>query len=138
MIRRPPRSTLFPYATLFRSGLLEGAALRRRQGTGVGPARGHRQPAQEIGRSHVLTPFTVKSLIPFSFFFNDPATAEIYPLSLRDALPIWPVGRCRPAAPAGHGCRSSPRPSAASSRDRKITRLNSIHSQISYSVLFFF
>src|SRR5262245_63747450 len=28
MIRRPPRSTLFPYTTLFRSGLL----LRRRRG----------------------------------------------------------------------------------------------------------
>src|SRR2546422_6629837 len=25
MIRRPPRSTLFPYTTLFRSGLLAGA-----------------------------------------------------------------------------------------------------------------
>src|SRR2546427_9425597 len=25
MIRRPPRSTLFPYTTLFRSGLLTGA-----------------------------------------------------------------------------------------------------------------
>src|SRR3712207_7479472 len=25
MIRRPPRSTLFPYTTLFRSGLVEGA-----------------------------------------------------------------------------------------------------------------
>src|SRR5258708_20117673 len=24
------------------------------------------------------------------FFFNDPATTEIYPLSLPDALPIWP------------------------------------------------
>src|SRR2546429_2986974 len=27
MIRRPPRSTLFPYTTLFRSGLLEGPAV---------------------------------------------------------------------------------------------------------------
>src|SRR3989338_2338001 len=25
-----------------------------------------------------------------SFFFNDPATTEIYPLSLHDALPIFP------------------------------------------------
>src|SRR2546423_11506426 len=24
-----------------------------------------------------------------NFFFNDPATTEIYPLSLHDALPIW-------------------------------------------------
>src|SRR2546421_1146578 len=39
MIRRPPRSTLFPYTTLFRSGLVE-----RRAGSGTfvkrGPAAG--------------------------------------------------------------------------------------------------
>src|SRR2546430_6099013 len=29
MIRRPPRSTLFPYTTLFRSGLAEREVLRR-------------------------------------------------------------------------------------------------------------
>src|SRR2546426_2291250 len=28
MIRRPPRSTLFPYTTLFRSGLYHGEGLR--------------------------------------------------------------------------------------------------------------
>src|SRR2546430_12955468 len=36
MIRRPPRSTLFPYTTLFRSRLVEGgrpAGLSRRQAT---------------------------------------------------------------------------------------------------------
>src|SRR6266436_7969612 len=27
----------------------------------------------------------------FFFFFNDPATTEIYTLSLHDALPIWPT-----------------------------------------------
>src|SRR5438309_3531396 len=31
MIRRPPRSTLFPYTTLFRSGAAEGDAAGRRQ-----------------------------------------------------------------------------------------------------------
>src|SRR3712207_6901964 len=35
MIRRPPRSTLFPYTTLFRSG-----RLRRRLGRGAGAAAG--------------------------------------------------------------------------------------------------
>src|SRR3989475_6640709 len=30
MIRRPPRSTLFPYTTLFRSGFLAAAARRHR------------------------------------------------------------------------------------------------------------
>src|SRR3712207_8586868 len=35
MIRRPPRSTLFPYTTLFRSGVL-----RRPQRTSADPGRG--------------------------------------------------------------------------------------------------
>src|SRR3712207_6851525 len=43
MIRRPPRSTLFPYTTLFRSrglrGTAAGAAPARRL-VGAGPARG--------------------------------------------------------------------------------------------------
>src|SRR3712207_8148788 len=38
MIRRPPRSTLFPYTTLFRSGAVLA-------GTGVGLAVGARLPA---------------------------------------------------------------------------------------------
>src|SRR5260370_32605504 len=36
-------------------------------------------------------------IVPF-FFFNDTATTEIYTLSLHDALPILPSGRCRPCA----------------------------------------
>src|SRR5688572_31760042 len=46
MIRRPPRSTLFPYTTLFRSvraGVLAGAAHRRGQ-------HGWRGDALEVGR----------------------------------------------------------------------------------------
>src|SRR2546427_5088222 len=69
MIRRPPRSTLFPYTTLFRS-------LRRR----------------------VL-----------------PAASARSPLS--------------PDAAAAAGC-----PAATPASDRKSTRLNSSHSQISYAV----
>src|SRR4051812_49454877 len=40
MIRRPPRSTLFPYTTLFRSGrrLLDRVTLKRLR---AGAARGH-------------------------------------------------------------------------------------------------
>src|SRR5260370_23051825 len=37
MIRRPPRSTLFPYTTLFRSQLDAGPA-RQQEGTGLGLA----------------------------------------------------------------------------------------------------
>src|SRR2546427_12543658 len=72
----------------------------------------------------------------FFFFFNDTATTEIYTLSLHDALPIFAqmedVGRVVRLFPAfgqvglhGEGARR---------QDRKSTRLNSSHSQISYAV----
>src|SRR2546427_11875563 len=69
MIRRPPRSTLFPYTTLFRSG--RGGGSRKR---GSGRSR-------------------------------------------------WPA---RSASPDWWDCSGR--------RDRKSTRLNSSHSQISYAV----
>src|SRR2546430_11063470 len=72
MIRRPPRSTLFPYTTLFRS-LVDAAAERH-----------HRNDRQ--GREH---------------------------------------GPLRPGGKPGR-CRDD--------QDRKSTRLNSSHSQISYAV----
>src|SRR2546427_3562120 len=74
------------------------------------------------------------------FFFNDTATTEIYTLSLHDALPISP--RLGPDA-TGVGWvyeyalvdRSSTHTLAdLRSLDRKSTRLNSSHSQISYAV----
>src|SRR3712207_7935284 len=39
MVRRPPRSTLFPYTTLFRSVDDEDAAVDRFAGTKLGPGR---------------------------------------------------------------------------------------------------
>src|SRR3712207_7183694 len=79
------------------------------------------------------------------FFFNDTATTEIYTLFLHDALPISeaagapraPAGRARPArrpaprSPAGRRRRRRPAPHR---RDRKSTRLNSSHANISYAV----
>src|SRR5690242_20847894 len=55
----------------------------------------------------------------FSFFYTDPATTDIYTLSLHDALPISPCIRtCRSAAAQHPWCsradarlRFSPRPS---------------------------
>src|SRR3712207_7905662 len=71
MIRRPPRSTLFPYTTLFRSGRLdveaEGAALHavRRGVLGLahprppvaepGPVEGVAEARQEVTRSEEHT-----------------------------------------------------------------------------------
>src|SRR3712207_8330997 len=83
-----------------------------------------------------------------SFFFNDTATTEIYTLSLHDALPILPT--CSPFGPtsrtSGTRMRSlmrvsvvmgSPRIDVVLSdgaEDRKSTRLNSSHANISYAV----
>src|SRR5438552_14329488 len=66
------------------------------------------------------------------FFFTDPATAEIYTLSLHDALPISLLDPLRDAAKIraffihpGWARRGI---------DRKSTRLNSSHQIISYAV----
>src|SRR2546430_13433778 len=85
MIRRPPRATLFPYTTLFRSLL---ACAERRRGhfdlhAKPGPGGDDRRPCKREKRSRNMH-------------------------------------RQVPASP--------------SSTDRKSTRLNSSHSQISYAV----
>src|SRR3712207_8122560 len=46
MIRRPPRSTLFPYTTLFRSGEAQSARLLMGVGHGGQPQRRHGAGAQ--------------------------------------------------------------------------------------------
>src|SRR3712207_8579478 len=91
MIRRPPRSTLFPYTTLFRSSCPRGVPMRQR----------------------------------ITLFFLAFVTAAF-------GLPLVT------AAPAhAHGWITSP-PSrqdhCAKGRDRKSTRLNSSHANISYAV----
>src|SRR2546427_739527 len=171
MIRRPPRSTLFPYTTLFRSvgDLGHGHVAAVHRDVGLGPARAvvgggegggvvqvgalglvggghhvdrgggprgqsgravgqhvarhrppvarpgdgpHGPPGQVVGGGDVVGvagPVVghrhgESGLVPggdrggvgdlghgLVFFFNDAATTEIYPLSLRDALPICVV-----------------------------------------------
>src|SRR3712207_8747820 len=82
------------------------------------------------------------------FFFNDPATTEISTLSLRDALPISALDDetiAVSAAAAGgattkgvltKGERYLVEVSGTYtySKDRKSTRLNSSHANISYAV----
>src|SRR5260221_10781838 len=46
MIRRPPRSTLFPYTTLFRSLRQRGTAGGHAHERGPRPAHHHRQPGR--------------------------------------------------------------------------------------------
>src|SRR3712207_7213936 len=83
------------------------------------------------------------------FFFNDTATTEIYTLSLHDALPICRVRDHRPLGRPGldvqhHVERVRRRRGQVPDvhhdrgevvrRDRKSTRLNSSHANISYAV----
>src|SRR6266516_2302251 len=65
------------------------------------------------------------------FFFTDPATTEIYTLSLHDALPIGPTST--DATPCSAALRPARRCCLGSS-DRKSTRLNSSHVSSSYAV----
>src|SRR2546427_5965477 len=87
MIRRPPRSTLFPYTTLFRS---------RAAPVGV-VARGHIVAALRHFGAQGGNQFIEKQCM-------------------------------------GHEQAFSGSPACGSARDRKSTRLNSSHSQISYAV----
>src|SRR5258707_4229209 len=84
MIRRPPRSTLFPYTTLFRSGLLE-----------------------RVDRADIRFRRT--------FFDRHPDRR----LRQRDGTPADQLGNAD---------------KLVDSRDRKSTRLNSSHANISYAV----
>src|SRR6266542_3791027 len=65
------------------------------------------------------------------FFFNDPATTEIYTLSLHDALPIYErSARPLPEAEAAFTLTGL----TVLLVDRESTRLNSSHGSISYAV----
>src|SRR2546428_3896233 len=93
----------------------------------------------------------VPNVISF-FFLKDPGTTEISPLPLPDALPIPrlgggtagpPAARARDGEPRGTPgrarCGGAPPDGAAAvggapPQDRKSTRLNSSHDQISYAV----
>src|SRR3712207_6883803 len=82
----------------------------------------------------------------FFLFFNDTATTEIYTLSLHDALPIFEhigttgalewIDRERPHLSTWfYAVRSfNHRGNRSSLSDRKSTRLNSSHANISYAV----
>src|SRR3712207_9342126 len=84
------------------------------------------------------------------FFFNDTATTEIYTLSLHDALPISKSPALKNCPQRRGVCtqvmtRTPKKPNSAlrkvakvrltnGQEDRKSTRLNSSHANISYAV----
>src|SRR6478736_10438344 len=73
-------------------------------------------------------------ILTFFFFFNDTATTEIYTLSLHDALPISDGTDRTNVAQITSSAAIEGFVVTSAVRDRKSTRLNSSHSQISYAV----
>src|SRR5258707_15117323 len=66
MIRRPPRSTLFPYTTLFRSGRLRATTPERRRAGGrgrrarpAGPGRRTDRKSTRLNSSHANISYAV-------------------------------------------------------------------------------
>src|SRR2546430_5224569 len=98
MIRRPPRSTLFPYTTLFRSLITHD----------LGVVAGHADRVVVMYAGRVVETATTDAL------FEQPT--HPYTEGLLAAVPRIDARRARLHA------------------DRKSTRLNSSHSQISYAV----
>src|ERR1043165_7453304 len=89
MIRRPPRSTLFPYTTLFRSTAVIEVIRERAARSARSGERGISVAATRTSEEHT-SELQSRGLISYAlFFFNDSATTEIYTLSLHDALPIY-------------------------------------------------
>src|SRR6266498_3688413 len=115
MILRPPRSTLFPYTTLFRSWSREpGRVGRVGSPSGTGELLRSEEHTSELqSRPHLVCRLLLEKKKPLRtflfFFFNDPATTEIYTLSLHDALPIL-VARAWKSRPRGIAIRNGRAP----------------------------
>src|SRR5688572_31308149 len=101
MIRRPPRSTLFPYTTLFRSIV-------------------------QLGGMHT----TIVGVMPDGFAF--PVAHGLW-IPLRVNAVDYARNRGPDIKVFGRLARGVSR-ERAQAEDRKSTRLNSSHSQISYAV----
>src|SRR2546422_1975784 len=128
MIRRPPRSTLFSYTTLFRSPIVPRRAAGRPRGSrrvaeGTHPAPGARS------LSLLLPPS------PFPGLFPGRYTAA--PWHFLNFLPL-PQGHGSLRPTPVYGLATTEAPTAAGPKglpgDRKSTRLNSSHGYISYAV----
>src|SRR5215203_6242924 len=116
MIRRPPRSTLFPYTTLFRSmGCQADNRPRSLGGDQMASHRSEEHTSELQSRQYLVCRLLLEKKkkkqsyqatagfrdyapnaysrsngwsVFYHFFFKDTATTEIYTLSLHDALPI--------------------------------------------------
>src|SRR3712207_8485485 len=77
MIRRPPRSTLFPYTTLFRSGgvplikVYSGEAVGETLGMEGGPE------AQKVGLANALVACGIVLAVVYALFRSEEHTSEL-------------------------------------------------------------
>src|SRR5256885_7073822 len=102
MIRRPPRSTLFPYTTLFRSNLLPrrphlyaGLCHRRRELAqcgdhveGTAADRGRDRKSTRLNSSHLVISYAVfclkkKIKVPFRSITDNPDESHIMEATYR-------------------------------------------------------
>src|SRR2546427_624574 len=144
MIRRPPRSTLFPYTTLFRSDVVgEVAAQPASSSAGsIGIRRSARQGQVRVACKKVEA-FTVGSF-PLSIAFGCVQRGggsglavgrQIRACLRRIALGTQPRQRLPDQQRRQQQGQQLPGMGLqAVHQDRKSTRLNSSHSQISYAV----
>src|SRR3712207_6876280 len=113
MIRRPPRSTLFPYTTLFRSS----------------------SPPAIIKVQNSITFQTGVVTVMFDCSAKDTGIdreiphGEILKEETETIQILQQITRTHPQGPACHGCIN--KMSGRSTSDRKSTRLNSSHANIS-------
>src|SRR2546427_6770410 len=139
MIRRPPRSTLFPYTTLFRSGLSGDGCESRGVSTGNSPLRRPENMVHHTIATRITKASSASSKInPMNFHLLRHAAMALIVGTLvactTTTKPVYdpsPVPDLQPGGPV----TVTPRPPLVTSTpDRKSTRLNSSHSQISYAV----
>src|SRR5215467_15106490 len=75
MIRRPPRSTLFPYTTLFRSRAPHGCSRRRRLRP-LDPAYARDRKSTRLNSSHLVISYAVFCLKKKKQHNKDPERCE--------------------------------------------------------------
>src|SRR2546427_5293309 len=73
MIRRPPRSTLFPYTTLFRSAGSDPAVIQPRSGAAHA---GDAHPVAILGGLQIVEPCAI-ALQQFAFLRSEEHTSEL-------------------------------------------------------------
>src|SRR2546429_7686311 len=93
MIRRPPRSTLFPYTTLFRSiSFVLGAHERRRQANSARSAAQEQNAALEC---ELDDPVTIRAGVFLGLLVFDDLHADHQPAAANvtnQAVLLWPLG----------------------------------------------